>query len=107
MYKCKIIFFQIASETLGWTLDESRFPLEGKLQFAQPSEANWKRPWTGKMSPVSATLAVLSSEELPEVTTSKELIFPQDTNCIKDAMLVLFKINSKPSLLRVRNDVTQ
>jgi hypothetical protein len=102
---------QFASDTLGWKREETRFPLEGRLQFAQPSEANWKRPWTGKLTPINASLVVQSSQALPEVTAcaggngGKDLIFPQDASCIKDASLILFreKNNSKPpALARVR-----
>lgn len=95
----------MTSESLGWKSDETRFPLEGRIQFAQPSETNWKRPFTGKMTQVHASIAVLATEELPEVKAgNKELIFPTDANVIKDAYLVLFrqdKSNSKPAQIRV------
>lgn len=99
---------QIASETLGWDKVETRFPLEGKLQFdngagagvgggGAPNAAN------GKLSPVMAVLAVLTADALPDVVIGKEkeLIFPQDI-AIKDASLILMREkNSKPTLVRV------
>ena len=97
----------MAVDTLGWLKEETRFPLEGRLQFTQPTETNWKRPFTGKLTPASAVLAVQSAEDLPQITAGgkKELIFPQDTAAIKDANLILLrdKSSSKPSLARVRS----
>ena len=96
----------MASESLGWLKEETRFPLEGRLQFTQPPDTNWKRPFTGKFTAASAVLAVQSAEDLPQITAGgkKELIFPQDTAGIKDANLMLLrdKSGSKPCLARVR-----
>ena len=94
---------QISIEALGWAKDESCLPLQGRLQYAQPVDTNWKKPFTGKMNPAAAALVVQSSEELPVITANKELIFPQDTECIKDASLILLKDagKSKLSLARV------
>merc|ERR1712223_1092947 len=64
-----------ALEILGWSQDEARFPLEGRILFSQPNDANWKKVWTVKMTPIQALLCVLSPDELPEVTSNKELIF--------------------------------
>lgn len=116
----QVLLPQMASENLSWKWEESRFPLCGRLHFSQPTEANWKRPWTGKMSAVNAFLVVQAGQELPEVVPetfatvfkkgmsprdeeevdnkAKDLIFPSSTNGVKDAYLVLFreKSNSKP-----------
>ncbi len=116
------MLMQIASDTLGWDKVETRFPLEGKLQFTQPADANWKKPGGsggggggggsgggsagggGPLSPVVAVLAVQTADQLPEVALGKDrdLIFPQDTSSIKDASLILMRDkNSKPTLVRV------
>ena len=93
----------MASEVLGWNTEETRFPVEGRVLFTQPSDANWKiMVRTVKMNAIQAVLCVLCPEELPEVTTNKELIFPPDTSCIKDASLIMVREKSgKYTLVRV------
>eukprot|EP00095_Tigriopus_kingsejongensis_P006708 maker-scaffold25_size650667-snap-gene-4.14 protein:Tk06708 transcript:maker-scaffold25_size650667-snap-gene-4.14-mRNA-1 annotation:"myosin-m heavy chain-like" len=93
---------RLATEVLSWSSEDSHFPLEGSLHFFQPSESTWKDSvGTTKFTLVSGVLVVQASEDLPEITDSKELIFPSDTTSIKDASLVLFKDkNSKPNLFR-------
>lgn len=92
-------------DALSWNKDDSRFPIEGKLQFAQPADT--KRPYGGKLSPTSAVLAVQSTQELPVVVANKELIFPQDTAGIRDASLLLLRDKtSKPGLVRVKEKTT-
>ena len=44
------------------------------------------------MTSIQALLCVLSPEELPEVTSNKELIFPPETSPIKDASLIMVNI---------------
>jgi len=92
----------MASEVLGWNTEETRFPVEGRVLFTQPSDANWKiMVRTVKMNAIQAVLCVLCPEELPEVTTNKELIFPPDTSCIKDASLIMVREKSgKYTLVR-------
>jgi hypothetical protein len=48
----------MALEALGWKSEETRFPLEGRILFTQPNEANWKKVWTVKLAPINAVLAV-------------------------------------------------
>ncbi|CAB4067894.1 unnamed protein product [Lepeophtheirus salmonis] len=92
---------KMALDLLGWNRDEIRFPLEGKMLYTQPNEPNWKKVWTVKLTPVSALLAVWSSEELPEISPSKALIFPQESGTIKDASLLLVREkNSRFTLVR-------
>jgi hypothetical protein len=92
----------MALEALGWSREETRFPLEGRILFTQPNDANWKKVWTVKMTSIQALLCVHSLEELPEVTSNKELIFPPDTATIKDASLIMVREkNSRFSLVRV------
>ena len=89
----------MALEALGWSPEETQFPIEGRILYTQPNDANWKKVWTVKMSSIQAVLCVLSPDSaLPEVGSSKELIFPPDTSAIKDASLVLIK---KQALVRV------
>ena len=62
----------------------------------------WKKSWTTKLGPIHALLAVLSSEELPEVSPKKQLIFPSNISSIKDASLVIVREkNAKNSPIRV------
>ena len=99
-----LYFSQMALEELGWNHEETRFPLEGRVLFTQPSDANWKIMvrTAVKMNPIQAVLCVLCPEELPEVTTNKELIFPPDTSTIKDASLIMVREKSgKYTLVRV------
>ena len=87
---------------LSWKSEETRFPLEGRILFTQPNEANWKKVWTVKLAPINAVLAVMTNDELPEVTPNKELIFPSDSVTIKDACLVIVREkNSRYTLVRV------
>ena len=97
----------MALEILGWSEEETRFPLGGRILFTQPNEgnsiSNWKKSWTAKLGPIHALLAVLSSEELPEVSSKKQLIFPSNTSSIKDASLVIVREkNAKNAPIRVR-----
>ena len=93
---------QTALEILGWSSEEARFPLEGRVLFTQPNDANWKKVWTVKMTSIQALLCVLSPEELPEVTSNKELIFPPESSPIKDASLIMVREkNAKYTLVRV------
>ena len=96
----------MASEVLGWNTEETRFPIEGRVLFTQPSDANWKiMVRTVKMNAIQAVLCVLCPEELPEVTTNKELIFPPDTSCIRDASLIMVREKSgKYTLVRVSKE---
>ena len=105
--KC-IFFLKMALEILGWSEEETRFPLGGRILFTQPNEgnsiSNWKKSWTAKLGPIHALLAVLSSEELPEVSSKKQLIFPSNTSSIKDASLVIVREkNAKNAPIRVSN----
>ena len=95
---------QMALEMLGWNSEETRFPLEGRILFTQPNDANWKKVWTVKMASIQTLLCVLSPDNLPEVTSNKELIFPPESTTIKDASLIMVREkNAKYTLVRVRN----
>jgi len=97
----------MAFEALGWKPEETKYPLEGRLMFTQPSEANWKKVWTNvKLSPITALLAVNTTDGFPDITPAKELIFPSEAGNIKDAYLIMVREkNSKYILVRVSNFV--
>ena len=98
-------FLQMALEMLGWNSEETRFPLEGRILFTQPNDANWKKVWTVKMASIQTLLCVLSPDNLPEVTSNKELIFPPESTTIKDVSLIMVREkNAKYTLVRVRNN---
>ena len=96
-------------------MDETQVPIDGRLQFCQPPDTNWKRPFSGKLSGVCCALAVQSAEALPVIgctdreAQAKELIFPQDTACIKDAFVIVLREgkNAKAAAAhaRVRHDL--
>ena len=56
--------FQTALEILRWSSEEARFPLEGRVLFTQPNDANWKKVWTVKMTSIQALLVTEHRVEL-------------------------------------------
>ena len=44
---------------LEWMHDEVRFAMEGKLLYTQPTDGNWKRRATIKLTPINALLVTL------------------------------------------------
>ena len=96
----------MALEMLGWNSEETRFPLEGRILFTQPNDANWKKVWTVKMASIQTLLCVLSPDDLPEVTSNKELIFPPESTTIKDVSLIMVREkNAKYTLVRVSDSM--
>lgn len=49
---------KIAVDVLEWNHEEAKFILEGKLLFTQPSDNNWRKGRTIKLSPVNALLVI-------------------------------------------------
>lgn len=47
---------KIAVDVLEWNHDEAKFALEGKLLFTQPTDNNWRRGRTIKLTPINALL---------------------------------------------------
>lgn len=47
---------KIAVDVLEWNHDEARFALEGRLLFTQPTDNNWRKGRTIKLTPVNALL---------------------------------------------------
>nr|XP_024217980.1 uncharacterized protein LOC106677621 isoform X2 [Halyomorpha halys] len=92
---------KIAVDVLEWTHEEVRFAMEGKLLYTQPTDGNWKRRATIKLTPVNALLVTLgkpTDDYQPD--TDDPLVFPRQ-NGIRDATLVLMKEKGgRYSLLR-------
>lgn len=49
---------KIAVDVLEWNHEEAKFALEGKLWFTQPTDNNWRKGRTIKLSPVNALLVI-------------------------------------------------
>lgn len=49
---------KIAVDVLEWNHEEARFILEGKLLFTQPTDNNWRKGRTIKLTPVNALLVI-------------------------------------------------
>lgn len=49
---------KIAVDVLDWNHEEARFVLEGKLLFTQPTDNNWRKGRTIKLTPVNALLVI-------------------------------------------------
>lgn len=47
---------KIAVDVLEWNHDEARFALEGRLLFTQPTDNNWRKGRTIKLTPINALL---------------------------------------------------
>lgn len=47
---------KMAIDILEWNHDEVRFAMEGKLLYTQPTDSNWKKARTIKLTPVNALL---------------------------------------------------
>ncbi|KAF4517665.1 hypothetical protein B566_EDAN004959, partial [Ephemera danica] len=47
---------KLALEVLGWGHDESSFVMEGRLLFTQPTDSNWRKGRTIKLSHLNALL---------------------------------------------------
>ena len=107
--KCNKQFFcflQMALDVLQWTKesrDDVNFVLEGKLLFTPSTEANWKRVWTVKMTPVSALLVTLGHNSLdpPSSLRDEGLQFPIDTGVKEAALLLIREKNNRYSMIRV------
>uniref|UniRef100_A0A1B6EGJ1 DH domain-containing protein n=3 Tax=Clastoptera arizonana TaxID=38151 RepID=A0A1B6EGJ1_9HEMI len=85
---------KVAVDVLEWNHDEVRFAVEGKLLFTQPTDNNWRRGRTIKLSPINAMLVTLGKPTENYNPDSEEpLAFPRK-NGIRDASLLLLKEKS-------------
>ena len=87
---------KLSLETLGWPNDDSRFALEGRLTFAQPTDNNWRKMWKGtvsggiKLTTAHAMLVVTGRAEHPDLGTAQHIIFPK-LETVKEAVLLLVR----------------
>lgn len=84
---------KMAIDILEWNHDEVRFAMEGKLLYTQPTDSNWKKARTIKLTPVNALLVTNgkpSANYRAEKAMSDKLNFPKHTG-IREASLLLVK----------------
>nr|CAH7718946.1 unnamed protein product [Callosobruchus chinensis] len=94
---------KIAVDVLEWNHDEAKFIMEGKLLFTQPTDNNWRKGRTIKLTPVNALLVITgnvhsikTSERSPE---DNHLIFAK-SGAREAALLLVRDKNGRYSLLR-------
>ena len=112
---------KLSLEMLGWTREETRFALEGRLTFAHVPDSNWRMKWKGtvntgmKLVTANALLVVTSKPGYPintnvnsstpssaDLHTSTNIILPK-LESIGDAVLLLVREKtSRFSTVRVR-----
>ena len=96
----------MALDVLQWTnksREDVNFVLEGKLQFTQATEANWRR-WNVKMTPVSALLVTLGRNSLEPPSSLQDdgtLNFPVETGVVEAALLLIREKNNRFSMIKV------
>ncbi|KAF7401436.1 hypothetical protein HZH68_007256 [Vespula germanica] len=91
---------KMAVEILEWAHEEARFVLEGRLLVAQPTDNNWRRGRTVKLSPVTAMLVTNGKPTAEYLEFNDDSLFPRHIG-IKDATLLLVKEKiGRYSLLR-------
>ncbi|KAL3275596.1 hypothetical protein HHI36_020351 [Cryptolaemus montrouzieri] len=93
---------KIAVDVLEWNHDEAKFALEGKLWFTQPTDNNWRKGRTIKLSPVNALL-VINGKPTNNSKVEREdnaLIFPKHSPTREAALLLVRDKNGRYSLLR-------
>ncbi|EDW73530.2 uncharacterized protein Dwil_GK16599 [Drosophila willistoni] len=84
---------KMAIDILEWNHDEVRFAMEGKLLYTQPTDSNWKKARTIKLTPVNALLVTNgkpSANYRAEKAMSDKLNFPKHTG-IREASLLMVK----------------
>ncbi|CAB3367727.1 Hypothetical predicted protein [Cloeon dipterum] len=84
---------KLALEVLGWNPEISQFVMEGRLLFTQPTDSNWRKGRTIKLSHLNALLVTLGKPNenyRPESAQSRDLTFPKATG-IQEACLLLLK----------------
>ncbi|XP_059217739.1 uncharacterized protein LOC106093651 [Stomoxys calcitrans] len=84
---------KMAIDVLEWNHDEVRFVMEGKLLYTQPTDSNWKKARTIKLTSVNAMLVTNgkpSTNYKAEKVMSDKLNFNKHTG-IREASLLLVK----------------
>ncbi|XP_066588668.1 uncharacterized protein RhoGEF64C [Prorops nasuta] len=91
---------KMAVEILEWAHEEARFILEGRLLIAQPTDNNWRRGRTIKLSPVTAMLVTNGKSNIDYHDFNDESLFSKHIG-VKEATLLLVKEKiGRYSLLR-------
>ncbi|XP_066142159.1 uncharacterized protein RhoGEF64C [Euwallacea fornicatus] len=95
---------KIAVDVLEWNHEEARFVLEGKLLFTQPTDNNWRKGRTIKLTPVNALLVINGKTQAKapsEKTEENSLVFSARNSGVREAALLLVRDkNGRYSLLR-------
>jgi len=112
---------KLSLEMLGWTREETRFALEGRLTFAHVTDSNWKVKWKGtvntgmKLVTANALLVVtsksgsngfplnntMSSTPSPaDLHTSTNIIFPKPESIGEAVLLLVREKTSRFSTVR-------
>uniref|UniRef100_A0A1I8MLH8 Uncharacterized protein n=1 Tax=Musca domestica TaxID=7370 RepID=A0A1I8MLH8_MUSDO len=84
---------KMAIDVLEWNHDEVRFVMEGKLLYTQPTDSNWKKARTIKLTSANAMLVTNgkpSTNYKAEKVMSDKLNFNKHTG-IREAALLLVK----------------
>ncbi|XP_059488390.1 uncharacterized protein LOC132204126 [Neocloeon triangulifer] len=84
---------KLALDVLGWNPEITHFVMEGRLLFTQPTDSNWRKGRTIKLSHLNVLLVTLGKPNAnykPESQESGELTFPKATG-IQEACLLLLK----------------
>ncbi|XP_060520426.1 uncharacterized protein LOC132698404 isoform X2 [Cylas formicarius] len=94
---------KIAVDVLEWNHDEAKFILEGKLLFTQPTDNNWRKGRTIKLTPINALL--VTNGKLPVTKQSEKLednclVFSKHSGVREAALLLVRDKNGRYSLLR-------
>ncbi|KAL1451475.1 hypothetical protein WDU94_005851, partial [Cyamophila willieti] len=89
---------KLSVDVLDWPQDEVRFLLEDKLSYTQPTEHNWKRGRTVKLTPVNAVLVTLCKpitdstiSELESESTNSTQSSSDLTNSTTPSLSLIFR----------------
>jgi len=92
---------KIAVDVLEWNHDEAKFALEGKLLFTQPTDNNWRKGRTIKLTPVNALLVTNGKSTSSARDISEDsLVFSRQSGVRDAALLLVRDKNGRYTLLR-------
>ncbi|TMW47178.1 hypothetical protein DOY81_007753, partial [Sarcophaga bullata] len=94
---------KMAIDVLEWNHDEVRFVMEGKLLYTQPTDSNWKKARTIKLTTVNALLVTNgkpSTNYKAEKVMSDKLNFPKHTGIREASLLVVKEKCGRYTLIR-------
>lgn len=94
---------KMAVDVLDWNHEEVRFVLEGKLLYTQPTDNNWKRGRTIKLTPIFVLLVTLGKPNSKYKTdpAEDELSFPTKTGVREATLLLVKEKGGRYTLIRV------